>query len=948
MAAIEVPAPPDHWTFIGPAPITGGQIVGETENPRVTGRVVDIAVHPDPAQAATHWFIASDGGGIWETLDAGTSWIPKSDGAASLAMSTIAVSPKNPQILYAGTRSTITGVGLLKSEDGGGSWTIANLNLLESSTLRVDPTDSNIVMAAGTLLVPPNIYNRGVLKSTDGGKSFDLKLSGLGGGLAVDATNFNLQYGAVRLPSGGVFRSTDAGKSWTPVGGPWAGSINGVNGAVKICLAPAAPGTDGPAGGAVYVIVPDGGIWKSENPWAKTPEWMDLRAPFTQADTAMVDPTDSSILYIGAGGENGFYRYLPNDKPEWKSIVNSTHVDQHALASVGNAVLLGNDGGFWVSTNKGITWQNKNSNLSVLEFYGGSLHPSNATAALGGSQDDGSEYRTGSLSWRFIYGGDGGYGAFSTTEPDTWLVSAQELKFIQKVTDAGTQYTWGLGGIDYTGAGFIAPITRAPHSNILLAGSDNLWKSTNFFAPNTTPEWYANGPEMGHPITAIGFAPSDPCSLTYAYGTANGDLRITVSGGAASGGAEAQTPDVVGPWKDLDPLGQVPGRVVKAIAFHPTNPAIIYVALSGLDAPNLVGRIFKTENGLDAHPTWDNASPAVNTPMNCLAIDPAHPNIIYAGADQGVWKSTNSGAVNSWTFMGPASGMPNAPVFDLHFSADGHLVAFTYGRGAFKLNDTTVYPTPPRLANISTRLNVGTEDNVLIGGFIIAGPSCSTKQIALRGIGPSTNLPGSLADPYIELHKPDGSIVANDNWEQAPNADDIPAYLRPGHPSESVILASLEPGAYTVIVRGVNNSTGIGLFEAYDLEPTSSLKLANVSTRGFVQTQDNVMIGGFILSGSSSRVVMRGIGPSLPPKLPDRLPDPQIELKDANGTTLVINDNWRDASNAKEIENLGFQPGDDLESVILATLPPGAFTVILSDAGKETGIGLFEVYPLDI
>jgi hypothetical protein len=340
----------------------------------------------------------------------------------------------------------------------------------------------------------------------------------------------------------------------------------------------------------------------------------------------------------------------------------------------------------------------------------------------------------------------------------------------------------------------------------------------------------------------------------------------------------------------------------------------------------------------------------VDIPFNALAIDPANPNIIYAGAELGVWKSTDGGSLDSWTFMGPESGMPNVAVFDLEFNpVDGHLFAFTYGRGAFKLNATTVIGTQPRLANISTRLNVGTGDNVMIGGFIIAGSSCSTKQIVLRGMGPSlTGVPGILADPVIELHKPDGSVVTNDNWMEAPNWYQIPAYLRPGNASESAILAALEPGAYTVIVRGVNDTTGIGLFEAYDLEPSSSLKLANVSTRGFVQTQDNVMIGGFILTGSSSRIVLRGLGPSLPPKLPDTLPDPLIDLRDANGNTLVSNDNWRDAPNAQTIEALGFRPGDDLESVILTTLPPGAYTVILSDANKGTGLGLFEAYPLDI
>lgn len=976
--------PADHWTNIGPAPVLGGQIEGTPPfpNPRVTGRVVDIAV--DENQLG-HWFIATAGGGIWETTNSGDSWTPKTDAVVSLATTTVALARSNPQVLFAGTHD-ISGaaVALLKSTDGGANWEAAtdefpNQTYFHFTTVEVAPNDPDTV-----LVVTSEVYNPGgVFKSRDGGKTFgEPKLRGNGSSLQINPTNFVQQYAGIRNNYGGfddshngVYRSTDGGDKWDPISGPWDASIMVAGGDVRIAMArtPAIVDKDTPDAGTVYVILPSvprpspsppipGGIWKSQNPWAKTPDWTPLPAVpngFDAPDTVMVDPGDANVLYIGGGGGGGFYRYDPTQNPAWMPIINTTHMDQHALAAENNTVLLGNDGGFWMSTNHGNLWTNKNTNLSTIQFYAGSFHPSNAAAALGGSQDNGTEYWTGNLPWRFIYGGDGGYSAFSTTDPDTWLVSAQELKFIQKATGAGAHYYDGLGvgstQINHDGAGFIAPIRRAPHSNLLLAGSNNLQKSTNFFAPNTTPEWYANGPEMGSEIGAIAFAPSDPCSLTYAFGTGNGELRLTFRGGAVSGGAEGQIPDVVGPWRNLDPLGQVPARYVTKIAFHPSNANIIYVALSGFDG-NTPGHIFKTSNGLDANPTWTNVTPnphghpRVDLPITALAIDPAHPETIYAGAELGVWKSTNGGAFDSWTFMGPPSGMPNVPVFDLAFNpVDGHLVAFTYGRGAFKLNETTVIPTQRRLANISTRLNVGTGDNVMIGGFIIAGPSCSTKQIVLRGMGPSlTGVPGNLADPYIELYGPAGSIVANDNWADALNADDIPAYLRPAYASESVIFRSLEPGAYTVIVSGVNNSTGVGLFEAYDLEPTSSLKLANVSTRGFVQTGDNRMIGGFILSGANSRVVMRGLGPSLPAKLPDRLPDPLIDLKDANGTTLVTNDNWRDAPNAQTIEDLGFRPGDDLESVILATLPPGAYTVILGDANKETGIGLFEAYPLDI
>jgi photosystem II stability/assembly factor-like uncharacterized protein len=972
----QLDTPADYWTNIGPAPVLGGQIEGTPQpNPRVTGRVLDIAVHNNQPG---HWFVAT-AGGIWETTTSGDSWTAKTDAVLSLGTFTVALAQSNPQILFAATHDNSgMGVALLKSIDGGTNWTttpeFSNQSGLFFETVEVDPNNPANV----TVVTSDNGQTGGVFKSTNGGTTFGPpRLPGNGTHLAINPASFLQQYAGIRSYSSnsdarsGVWRSTDGGDKWERINGPWAQSISYAGGRVKIALAPtpAIVDKDTPDAGTAYVVLATapqpspappipGGIWKSTNPWAKTPTWIQLPTPggFDTPDAVLVDPTDSNVFYMGGLG-GGFYRYDPTQTPDWKPIYPSTHVDQHAMAVEGSKLLLGNDGGFWTSIDRGNTWTHKNTNLSTIQFYAGSFHPSNALEALGGSQDNGTEWWTGNPAWVFNYGGDGGYSAFSTTNPDTWLVSAQYLLYIERHI-GGSWNAPGVNGIEPSWAAFIAPIKRAPHSNVVVAGSNNMWKSTNFFAPGITPQWYSNGPEMGDnwwgQIGAIAFAPSDPCSLTYAYGTGSGELRLTVSGGELSGGAEAQTPDVVGPWKNLDPFNDVPGRYVKAIAFHPTNPAIIYVALSGFDASS--GHIYKTVNGLDPQPRWSNVSPNkpgqrqwVDIPFNALAIDPANPNIIYAGAELGVWKSTNGGALDSWTFMGPESGMPNVPVFDLAFNpVDGHLFAFTYGRGAFKLNATAVIPTQPRLANVSTRLNVGTEDNVLIGGFIVAGPGCSTKQIILRGLGPSTGVPGHLENPYIELHRADGSIVAaNDNWRDAPNASAIQSFgLQPGNDLESAILTSLEPGSYTLIVTGVKGGTGVGLFEAYDLEPTSSLKLANVSTRGFVQTQDNVMIGGFILSGGNTRVVLRGLGPSIP--LDETLPDPLIELKNANGATLAINDNWRDAPNANEIQNLGLQPGNDLDSAILKTLAPGAYTVILRGAHGEIGIGLFEAYPLDI
>jgi hypothetical protein len=273
------------------------------------------------------------------------------------------------------------------------------------------------------------------------------------------------------------------------------------------------------------------------------------------------------------------------------------------------------------------------------------------------------------------------------------------------------------------------------------------------------------------------------------------------------------------------------------------------------------------------------------------------------------------------------------------------------------LNDAVLAPT--FLLNISTRLQVGTDDNVLIGGFILLGTE--PKRVLIRAVGPSleaAGVNGALADPTLELHDSTGALVGqNDNWQATQiggviageqfaqiHATGIP----PTNNAESAIIATLDPGAYTAILAGANSSTGIGLVEVYDLGPANApAKLANISTRGFVQTGDDVMIGGFIIGNQTSEVLVRGIGPSLTALgVKGALADPMLELHDVNGAVLASNDNWRSDQEA-EIEATTIPPNDDLESAILRTLAPGAYTAILRGVSDASGVGLVEAYNLD-
>lgn len=216
------------------------------------------------------------------------------------------------------------------------------------------------------------------------------------------------------------------------------------------------------------------------------------------------------------------------------------------------------------------------------------------------------------------------------------------------------------------------------------------------------------------------------------------------------------------------------------------------------------------------------------------------------------------------------------------------------------------------------------------------------------------NLPAALVlnDPVLELRRSDGSLVtSNDNWKDSPQRSLIEGTIfEPSDDRESVILEDLQPGPYTAVLSGKDQTTGVGLVEIYDLNQAADSALANISTRGFVQTGDNVMIGGFTLGGDPNvaRIALRGLGPTLTQfGFPDVLDDPTLELHDSNGTLLIANDNWEDnLVSAALLTANGLELHDSRESGIVVALPPGQFTVILAGKGGDIGIGLVEIYNL--
>jgi aspartokinase len=272
------------------------------------------------------------------------------------------------------------------------------------------------------------------------------------------------------------------------------------------------------------------------------------------------------------------------------------------------------------------------------------------------------------------------------------------------------------------------------------------------------------------------------------------------------------------------------------------------------------------------------------------------------------------------------------------------------------------------LANISTRAFVQTGDKVVIGGFIVEGPQ--TKKLVIRALGPELiqfDIPNPLLNPRLELYDANGTLIgSNDNWRTTIiggviTSNQVAAITASGYapsdPRESAMIVNLPLGNYTAIMRGIGNMTGVGLVEAYDLSPAPNSTLGNISTRSFVQTGDDVMIGGVIVQGTQSRkVIVRAIGPELSQYgVPNILADPTLELHDSAGTLIASNNNWQHtiiggiitSDQVAAIRNSGYSPTNELESAIIATLPPGNYTAIVRGVNNTTGVALVEVYELD-
>jgi CSLREA domain-containing protein len=567
------------------------------------------------------------------------------------------------------------------------------------------------------------------------------------------------------------------------------------------------------------------------------------------------------------------------------NVSNSTLSSNSASAAAGGGIF--NQGTVTISnsTLSGNAAACRTGCLNGVPGLGGGIFNTGGAVTISNTTLSGNS-ATGAIGSQGFPGGQGSGGAISTTSVRTVNVTNSTI--------SGNSATGGIGvglpgGGQATGGGIFSGGGTLNVTNSTLSGNS------------------ASGG------AGLQGGPGGPGSGGGIYTIASSSVKSTI---IANNTASTSSPDISGSFtsQGFNLIGKNDGAATSFPAGNPNaNNDIVGTGAAPVDPK------------LDPSGLKDNGGPTKTIAL--LFGSPAIDKGTSAGLT-GNLSTDQRGTGFPRTFDDPAT--PNAT------GGDGTDI------GAFEVQ--TVAPTV--LANISTRLRVETGDNVLIGGFIVTGTQ--PKRVIVRAIGPSLSLPGALADPILELHGPGAfATITNDNWRSTQEAEIIATTIQPSNDLESAIVATLPANnsAYTAIVRGVNNGTGIGVVEAYDLDRSVDSKLANISTRGLVQTGDNVMIGGLIVVGQNSlRVIVRAIGPSLP--LPGALGDPALELRDINGALIAANDNWRSDQEA-EIIATTIPPTNDLESAIVRNLVPGNYTAIVSGVNNTTGVALVEAYGLN-
>jgi photosystem II stability/assembly factor-like uncharacterized protein len=922
------------WQELGPLNMTDpGQTTAYEPS---QGRMNSVAVDPKNAQ---HLYAGGASGGVWVTTDGGTTWSPRAQTLPVITISSLVVDPIDGNIVYAATgdadgRDTPS-IGVYKSIDGGATWAVTGLTYQLTDfryipKLTIDPTNGSNVYAATTA---------GVYYTRNGGTNWTKVLP--------DGNNFTV-YRDIKLRPGspatvytvtdaGVcFRSVNSGVTWQaataglPDPATTGRAVLGVTAAdPNIVFLLAASSTDL----GIYKSV-DGGSTFARLPSDSLKQFAANQATFYDLVLA-VSPINSNELMGGVvsvirstdGGATWFYTSSgPNGNAN--PIV---HVDQHCVEYINNAIYNCSDGGLHRSPDGGVTWANLSPTLGVGQIYQFAGSKQNPSLIYVGEQDNGFNRYNGT-KWEHINFGDFGRIAVDPTNDQVVYASANYALF--KYTDFSanpTQLQVTAEGKRFEGA----PIVINPtNTQVVYAGYQNVHRSVN---GGTTWNKLSNFTDQQN-VNAIALAPSDPKTIYVARSLAfssTGSFYRSTDEGASFADVSAGLPNTV-----------------TGIAVDPKNAMRLWISLQG---GNTNAVYFSQDGGAN----WANFSGTTlpNSSTRAIVYENGTQDALYVGTVAGVYY--RNATMNDWQAYN--NNLPNAIVDSLEIDySTKQIRAGTFGRGLWE--SLLVGVTPGAVANVSTRLPVGTGDNVLIEGFIVQGPAGSIKKILVRAIGPSLTpfgITDALANPTLEIHdSTNATIATNDNWKTTQVGGIITgdqfaeinaSQLAPTNDLESAIIANLAPGSYTAVVRGSGNTVGTGVVDAFDLSAASPAKLANVATRGLIQPGDKLMIAGFIVQNGPVRAVVRAIGPSLLAfGVNNALADTTLQVRDQNGALVVENDNWKTrpdgSSQQAEIEATSLQPTNDLEAAVLTTLQPGQYTAQVRGKPESTGTGVVQVY----
>jgi photosystem II stability/assembly factor-like uncharacterized protein len=713
------------WTPIGPSS-TSPVFANFGLN---SGRINAIAVSPANSQLI---LVGASTGGIWRSTDGGSNFQPVSDSQVDLSVGSIAFSQSNPSIVYAGMGDMATcceymGSGVLKSTDGGQTWAhVNNSTLMEPGAIakiEVDPTNPNRVYAAlyrGLNKATANSFPEGgVYVSSDGGVNWTRTLTGLPRDLVINPANPQILYLAMRgnlsnTLTAGVYRSTNGGINWNIIytsayntGFPSPRDI-------RVAVTPADSQRiyvyegNSPTTAIRVAVSTDGGTsWTNRGS-----SGLDL-GQFGYNTYLYADPTNADTVYVGGrdvykstnGGVSWTNLTLTNDNYS----VARAHPDQHALAFAypnAGTVYIGNDGGLYKTDNGGSSFQSLNSTLSLTQFTSIARHPTDPAITYGGTQDNGTQRRLPSSNqWEDFAGGDGGKVVVNPLTPSRVFTTVYFGR-VRSWSNNGSSYTGGTSNAtfgetasdDTARIGFYPPLAGNGVNSSLYFGTWRLFIN-NSPDTNFTGGWSAPGGMTDltrgslDVLSAIGVSRSDT-NVIYT-GSEQGQVMVSTNGGVN--------------WSPI--LNGLPNRFITGIVVDPANPATAFLTVSGYGS----GHVFKTTN---TGASWTDISGNLpNTPVNALLIDPNNPNVLYAGTDVGVYRSTAGG--NSWQSFN--NGLPPVVVMGFTTNASGQVQLATYGRGAYQSVDAAPVCTYALSAASQSFPNTGGSGSINVS----AGSGCA-------------------------------------------------------------------------------------------------------------------------------------------------------------------------------------------------------------------------------